>query len=73
MTIRRTVLAVPGGLELVYTTSEGEYLGRTRFESMDQRGMELMAADAVDFMAEQKAESERPQIALSVASGLRGN
>lgn len=74
MEIKRTVLAVPGGgTELIYTTSEGAYLGRVRFEAFNPQGMELMAKDALDWLAEQKAEAERPQIALAVASGMRGN
>lgn len=74
MNIKRTVLVIPGvGTELIYTMDDGAYLGRARFEAMNAQGMEMMAADAIDFLAEQKAEAERPQIAIAVSNGLRGN
>lgn len=74
MNIKRAVLVIPGiGTELVYTTSEGTYLGRVRFEAYDARGFELMARDALDFLEEQKKEAERPQIALAVGAAMRNN
>lgn len=74
MEIKRTVLAVPGGsTELIYTSSDGAYLGRVRFEAFNPQGIELMAKDALEWLAELKAEAERPQIAIAVSNGLRGN
>jgi hypothetical protein len=71
MKIKRTVLVGPGGTELVYTTEDGAYLGRARFECLDANVLELIAKDAVNFAAEQLAS--HPEIALAVASSLRGN
>lgn len=34
MNVIRTVLAHPTGVELVYTTNEGQYLGRLRMEGL---------------------------------------
>lgn len=74
MSIKRTVLVIPNvGTELIYTTDEGSYLGRARFEAINVQGMEMMARDAIDFLQEQKEAAERPQIALAVANGMRGN
>lgn len=73
MEIRRTVLHADGGTVFVYTTSDGQYLGRVRVEALDAQGMELMARDVVDYLEEQKAEAERPQIVSAVGRALRGN
>ena len=73
MNVIRTVIPVSGGLEFIYTTSTGKYLGRIRAEAVDGSAMDIMAADVITFLKEQAAEAERPQIALAVANGMRGN
>lgn len=36
-------------------------------------GLEFIYTDVITFLKEQAAEAERPQIALAVANGMRGN
>ena len=70
-TVIRTVLAISGGVELVYTSSDGQYVGRIRAEAINEGAMKIMAEDVLTFLAEQKAEEERPKIALAVDNALR--
>ena len=71
-TIIRTVLPHDGGIELVYTTAEGSYLGRLTVEATGEGAMGVMAADLMDFLQEQKEEAERPRIAMAVGAALNG-
>lgn len=72
-TVIRTVLMRDGGMELVYTASDGQYIGRLRVEAIGEPAMKIMAEDFTEFLAEQKAEAEKPRIALAVANGIRGD
>lgn len=72
-TVIRTVLGKDAAIELVYTTSVGEYIGRIRVEAIGEPAMKIMGQDFLEFLAEQRAEAEKPRIALAVANGMRGN
>jgi hypothetical protein len=71
-TVIRTVLGKDAAIELVYTTSAGEYIGRLRVEAIGEPAMKVMGEDFLEFLAEQRAEAEKPRIALAVDNAVHG-
>jgi hypothetical protein len=71
-TVVRTALMRDGGVELVYTATDGQYVGRIRVEAVTEGAMGIMAEDFAEFLAEQKAEAEKPRIALAVNNAVKG-
>ncbi len=71
-TVVRTALMRDGGVELVYTANYGQYVGRLRIEAVSDGAMGIMAQDFAEFLQEQKAEAEKPRIALAVNNAVRG-
>ena len=58
--VKRTVLQRDGEIQLVYTTTDGSYLGRIRVEGVDERALRIAAHDFKDWLEEQ----DRPQLAV---------
>ena len=71
-TVIRTVLGKNGAVELVYTTNVGEYIGRIRVEAIGEPAMKIMGEDFLEFLAEQRAEAEKPRIALAIDNAVHG-
>jgi hypothetical protein len=71
-TVIRTVLGKDAAIELVYTTSTGEYIGRIRVEAIGEPAMKVMGEDFLEFLAEQRAEAEKPRIAMAVGAAMNG-
>lgn len=71
-TVIRTVLMREGGVDLVYTASDGQYVGRLSVEAIGEAAMKVMAEDFGEFLAEQRAEAEKPRIAMAVGTAING-